>query len=121
MLKRCRTNCRGGPPWPPVSARPFVFEERAATECRPYSCLREIEGPCRVFGFQRCMVQQRGCSDSERRELSGNADHICEARGREGCRRPANTHRRQKVFVSYEPLRTPDCEPHHKACRIRAP
>jgi hypothetical protein len=36
------SNCRGGPPWPPV--RKNVLEsERAATEGRPYSCYRRIK------------------------------------------------------------------------------
>ncbi|HET6973696.1 MAG TPA: alginate lyase family protein, partial [Pyrinomonadaceae bacterium] len=32
------SNCRGGPPWPPVAQPPRGYEERAATEGRPYSC-----------------------------------------------------------------------------------
>jgi hypothetical protein len=31
-------NCRGGPPWPPVSESPRFSEERMATEGHPYSC-----------------------------------------------------------------------------------
>jgi heparinase II/III-like protein len=31
-------NCRGGPPWPPVSQPPRVSDERVATEGHPYSC-----------------------------------------------------------------------------------
>jgi len=31
-------NCRGGPPWPPVSQPPRASEERVATEGHPYSC-----------------------------------------------------------------------------------
>src|SRR6185369_3652028 len=31
-------NCRGGPPWPPVSQPPRASDERVATEGHPYSC-----------------------------------------------------------------------------------
>jgi len=31
-------NCRGGPPWPPVSPSTRTSEERVATEGHPYSC-----------------------------------------------------------------------------------
>src|SRR6185369_10715867 len=92
--------CRGGPPWPPL---------------RWIMCFRGKEGPCRACGCRCCVVQPRACSDLQRRELNGNADHIYGVRRRGGCRRSTNTHRQQKISVSYVSLRKRDCEPHRRA------